>query len=352
MGNSTSTEILPHESKQELTGVSLSHADFKDIIYGNIIYTFANAGAGIGIGAGIGAGSYGNGNIGIPLKDNKGLPPFEENYYKKNKEVIDKYIDANILNNYINLSKFMKFIKCNEKNKDYMDCITEKSIISAIKKNKPLQKQNINQRQSKANKQSPRRSIKDTFERSPTNAMGHASGNADEQEKGRSRASSPAQSSRLAETPPSSPVASVSSITSVVLPQNPECFINGIILDNMNRAQEQEQEQAQEQERKQAQERKQEQAQIKPTNLSSKTNPITSKLSDHSTISKKDTSLEPSRNVVRKQRTITKTKTKTKMIEDKINAKIKQLDVDIINEKADDASSDITRQGEYDQESI
>jgi hypothetical protein len=328
MGNSTSTEILPHESKQELTGVSLSHADFKDIIYGNIIYTFANAGASASVG------SYGNGigNVGIPLKDNKGLPPFEENYYKKNKEVIDKYIDANILNNYINLSKFMKFIKCNEKNKDYMDCITEKSIISAIKKNKPLQKQNINQRQSKANKQSPRRSIKETFERSPTNVMGHASGNADEQEKGRSRASSPAQSSRLAETPPSSPVASVSSITSVILTQTPECFINGIILDNMNRDQEQEQ------------------AQIKPTNLSSKTNPITSKLSDHSTISKKDNSLEPSRNVVRKQRTITRTK--TKMIEDKINAKIKKLDVDIINEKADDASSDITRQGEYDQESI
>jgi hypothetical protein len=348
MGNSTSTEILPHESKQELTGVSLSHADFKDIIYGNIIYTFANAGVGIGAGAGAGAcaGSYGNGigNVGIPLKDNKGLPPFEENYYKKNKEVIDKYIDANILNNYINLSKFMKFIKCNEKNKDYMDCITEKSIISAIKKNKPLQKQGINQRQTKANKQSPHRSIKETFERSPTNVMGHASGNVDEQEKGRSRASSPAQSSRLAETPPSSPVASVSSITSVDLPQTPECFINGIILDNMNRDQEQEQAQ----ERKQAQE----QAQIKPTNLSSKTNPITSKLSDHSTISKKDTSLEPSRNVVRKQRTITRTKTKTKMIEDKINAKIKKLDVDIINEKADDASSDITRQGEYDQESI
>lgn len=119
MGNS-STRSMP-------TGITQD--DFKNIIYGNIIYTYASQkdkkvtfknAEDIDI---------------ITSNDSFILPIFEENYYSQNKDVIDNYVENNILSSYEKLSKFMKFIKCNVKTVDYMDCITEKSILAAAKVN-------------------------------------------------------------------------------------------------------------------------------------------------------------------------------------------------------------------------
>ena len=94
MGNSSSSNV------------NLSPDQFKDIIYGNIVYLYA---------------AQKDKNVIFKNADDidvdeittevNVLPVFEENYYDKHGAIIDIYVDNNVLNTHANLGRFMKFIK-------------------------------------------------------------------------------------------------------------------------------------------------------------------------------------------------------------------------------------------------
>jgi hypothetical protein len=186
----------------------------------------------------------------------------------------------------------MKFIKCNEKNNDFMDCITEKSIISAINKNKPT-KQKVSKLKS-------------------SSAYGtHAEVDED-------ITASPREIA----------------VQSPFIHNNTIAHNNAIVHNNIT----------------------------KTKKSPHKRSPVSNKTSFDETASQEtrqphvnSTSSQKSGNVSKEIANAIQprvVKNKTKLIEDKINAKIRQLEVDIINERVDDVLSDITKQGEYDQESI